>query len=190
MSHDSRSVGDAARFLPLDHLQRALATLPAAPTDVGQLTGIVRRLADGVRDSLSTTRLTRHDGVPGDAWGRDARPDPVAQITVMEAEVARLIANGQSTELFGDQLFVTIDLSAAALPIGSRVRIGTALLEVTPLPHNGCQKFRARFCADALKFVAMKELRHRNLRGVYMTVVEDGDAAVGDAVTVVGRPTK
>jgi MOSC domain-containing protein YiiM len=74
------------------------------------------------------------------------------------------------------------------LPIGSRVRVGTALLEVTPQPHNGCQKFRARFGTDALKFVAMKELRHRNLRGIYMTVVEDGDASVGDAVTVVSRP--
>jgi MOSC domain-containing protein YiiM len=34
----------------------------------------------------------------------------------------------------------------------------------------------------------MKELRHRNFRGIYMTVVEDGEAAVGDAVEVVSRP--
>lgn len=186
--HDSSSVGEPAHFLPLGHLQQALAARPAPPADAGQLTGIIRRLAGGLREAGPTTRLTREDGVPGDAWGRAADRDPVAQITVMEDDIASLIANGQSIELFGDQLFVTIDLSAPALPIGSRVRIGTAVLEVTPQPHNGCQKFRARFGTDALKFVAMKELRHRNLRGVYMTVVEDGVAAVGDAVTVVSRP--
>lgn len=188
MRHDSRSVGNSAHFLPLDHLQQALATRAAAPADVGQLTGIIRRLDGGVREVLPKTRLTRAEGVPGDAWGRAADRDAVAQITVMETDIARLIANGQSDELFGDQLFVTLDLSASALPIGSRVRIGTAVLEVTPQPHNGCQKFRARFGPDALRFVAMKELRHHNLRGIYMTVVEDGEAAVGEAVTVLSRP--
>jgi MOSC domain-containing protein YiiM len=188
MRVDSSSVGDPSHFLPLDVLRRALEVRPPAATDIGSVTGIVRRVEGGVRQSPERTRLTREDGVPGDAWGRAADRDPIAQITVMEADIASLIANGQSDELFGDQLFVTIDLSAHALPIGSRVRVGTALLEVTPQPHNGCQKFRARFGTDALKFVAMKELRHRNLRGIYMTVVEDGDASVGDAVTVVSRP--
>lgn len=188
MSVDSSSVGDPSRFLTLDILRQALEARPPAATDIGRVTGIVRRVEGGIRESLARTRLTRDEGVPGDAWGRAADRDVVAQITVMEADIASLIANGQSDGLFGDQLFVTIDLSAAALPIGSRVRVGAALLEVTPQPHNGCQKFRARFGADALKFVAMKELRHHNLRGIYMTVVEDGVAAVGDTITVISRP--
>jgi MOSC domain-containing protein YiiM len=186
--HDSRSVGNSQRFLPLEHLRRALAGLPPAPKDEGQLARIVRRVDGGVREQLGRTPLTRDAGVPGDAWARDRARDPVAQITVMEQDVAALIANGQSEELFGDQLFVRLDLSAGSLPVGSRLRIGSAMLEVTPQPHNGCRKFRARFGGDALTLVSMKELRHRNLRGVYMTVVEDGEAAVGDAVTVLSRP--
>lgn len=186
--HDSASTGDAARFQSLEHLTHELGAMPARPRDAGALTCIIRRVEGGVREVLQSTRLTREEGVPGDKWGRAADRDPAAQITVMEADVAALIANGQSDELFGDQLFVTLDLSAASLPIGSHVRIGTAVLEVTPQPHNGCQKFLARFGAEALKFVAMKELRHHNLRGIYMTVVEDGEAAVGDAITVVSRP--
>ena len=184
---DSLTVGDPSRFLSLATLQGALDARELAAADRGRLTRIVRRVDGGVREVLERTLLTRDAGVPGDAWGRHPTPDPVAQITVMEDEVAALIANGQSAELFGDQLFVTIDLTTASLPTGSRVRIGTALLEVTPQPHNGCRKFLDRFGADALKLVSMKELRHRNLRGVYMTVVEDGEAAVGDAVTVVTR---
>ncbi len=187
MPVDSSAVGDPSRFLTLDVLRQALEARPPAATGVGRVAGIVRRVEGGIRESLGRTRLTREDGVPGDAWGRAANRDVSAQITVMEADIASLIANGQSHELFGDQLFVTIDLSAAVLPTGSRVRVGTAMLEVTPLPHNGCQKFRARFGTDALKLVVMKELRHRNLRGIYMTVVEDGDAAVGDAVYVEAR---
>ena len=40
----------------------------------------------------------------------------------------------------------------------------------------------------ALRFVSKKELRHLNLRGLYMRVVEDGDIAVGDPLQVLSRP--
>jgi MOSC domain-containing protein YiiM len=106
----------------------------------------------------------------------------------MEHDVARLIANGQPLELFGDQLFVELDLSRENLPTGTRVRIGTATVEVSPKPHNGCQKFRSRFGTDALRFVARADLRHRNFRGIYVRVVEDGDVRVNDPVEVIDRP--
>jgi MOSC domain-containing protein YiiM len=99
-----------------------------------------------------------------------------------------LIANGQPAALFGDNLFLDLDLSAANLPAGSRVRVGRALLEVTPKPHNGCQKFRARFGDGALRLTAMAARRPRNLRGIYMRVVEEGEVRVEDAAVVVSRP--
>jgi MOSC domain-containing protein YiiM len=55
------------------------------------------------------------------------------------------------------------------------------------LPHDGCKKFRARFGADALKFVATPPLRHLNLRGIYLRVVQDGRVRVGDAVRKLPR---
>lgn len=73
------------------------------------------------------------------------------------------------------------------LPPGSRLRVGGATLEVTPKPHNGCRKFRARFGDDALRFVSLPELRPRNLRGIYMRVVDGGEVAPGDAVDVISR---
>ena len=122
-----------------------------------------------------------------------APPEPRRdmQIAVMQKDVAELIANGQPLSLFGDCLILDLDLSAANLPPGSRVRAGGAILEVTPFPHNGCQKFRARFGEDALKFVSTKKLRHRNLRGIYMCVAKEGEVAIGDAVQVLSRePSK
>jgi MOSC domain-containing protein YiiM len=105
----------------------------------------------------------------------------------MQLDVARLIANGQPLTLFGDNLLVDLDISTGNLPIGSRVRVGSALLEVTPKPHNGCRKFLARFGPEALRFVATPDLRHRNLRGIYMCVVEEGDVGPGDSMEVITR---
>jgi len=185
---DSSSGGDPARHQQLDNLERAFTALPNAPKSVGRIALIVRKREGGVREMPERARLLPDAGLPGDAWGRRPEPDPEGQLTVMEKDVAELIANGQPLPLFGDNLIVELDLSRGNLPTGTRVRTGTALLEVTPKPHNGCHKFRGRFGADALRFVSRPDLRHRNLRGIYMRVIEAGDVALGDRVEVVGSP--
>ncbi|HTI51678.1 MAG TPA: MOSC domain-containing protein, partial [Planctomycetaceae bacterium] len=80
-----------------------------------------------------------------------------------------------------------LDLSAANVPTGSRLQVGNALLEVTAKPHNGCRKFCARFGPDALQFVSQPDLRSRNLRGIYLRVIEAGEVAPGDPVRVTLR---
>lgn len=185
-SVDSDSVGDPACFLALGDLQRELTTL-TSPRDSGRVALIVRKVEGGRREVLDQIRLSPDSGIAGDAWGRRAERNPGMQITVMQADVAKLLANGQPLTLFGDNLFLELDLSAQNLPAGSRVRVGRAILEVTSIPHNGCRKFQGRFGQDALRFVSMKELRLRNLRGIYMQVVEPGDVRPGDSVDVLAR---
>jgi MOSC domain-containing protein YiiM len=148
---------------------------------------VVRKGEGGQREALDEVWLAPETGIPEDAWGRKPGKDPQAQLTVMQSDVARLIANGQPFTLFGDNLFLELDLSVQNLPAGSRVRVGGAILEVTPMPHNGCRKFLARFGGDALRFVSMSDLRHRNLRGIYMRVVESGKVHPGDSVEVISR---
>ena len=84
----------------------------------------------------------------------------------------------------GDNFLVTLDLSEAALPVGTRVRLGTALLEITPDPHTGCRKFNARFGVEALQWINFRAHRARRLRGVNCRVLADGFVSVGDAVVV------
>lgn len=164
-----------------------MTALPAAPQADGRVVCLVSRGDGGRRTVLARASMTPESGMPGDAWGRGRRPNPDAQLTVMQRDVAELIANGQPLELFGDNMIVELDLSNENLPTGSRLRVGSAMLEVTPMPHNGCRKFRARFGLDALQLVSDKALRHRNLRGVYMRVVESGEVTTGDVVTVISR---
>jgi hypothetical protein len=180
--------GDAAHHRPLEGLEAGLRGLPAAGKDTGTLTMIVRRRADGVRETAERVQLTPEEGVPGDGWTRRPPRDPAAQLAVMRHAVAELIANGQPLTLFGDNLFVQLDLSAASLPIGSRLRVGGAVVEVTPKPHNGCVKFKGRFGQDALFFVQAKATRDQNLRGIYWTVIEPGEASVGSPIVVLSRP--
>ncbi len=185
---NSSSIGDPACFLPIDTLERQLSQSPPAPRDRGVITRILVRHEGGVRQLLETTELTVAGGLVGDSWGRDPQRDPQAQLAVMQEGVAQLIANGQPPELAGDNLWLDLDLSAANLPPGSQLRVGTVLLEVTPLPHNGCSKFRARFGDGGLRLVAQPSTRPLNLRGVYLRVIESGQVRVGDSIEVLSRP--
>jgi hypothetical protein len=185
---DSEYLGDPSFHRTRATLDELLAALPPAPLDRGRLAWMVRRTEEGGRrETLREAVLDPAMGLPGDAWQRRPEPKIEAQLTTMEIGIARMIANGQPLELFGDQLFVDLDLSARNLPIGSRLRFGEALLEVTPKPHNGCKKFRSRFGEDALYFVADPERRYRNFRGIYLCVIERGVVRIDDEVVVLSR---
>ncbi len=178
--------GDAARHLPREELEPKLEAL-APPKDRGELALIVVRADDGRRETPTCALLTPEHGVSGDAWQRDCPEKLDAQITVMRVDVARLFANAQPLSLFGDNLLVDLDLSVANLPAGSRLRLGGALLEVTPEPHTGCLKFRQRFGKDSLRLTADRRFRDLRLRGIYVKVIEAGEVAVGDTLEVLSR---
>jgi MOSC domain-containing protein YiiM len=185
---DSQSDGDPATFVPFEVLESRLTSAPPAPADTGRVRLLVARHPGGVRHTLDRVSMTPDSGMPGDSWGRQRRPSPEAQLAVMQFDVAELVANGQPLTLFGDQMFLELDLSDANLPAGTVLQAGSVRFEVTPMPHNGCRKFRARFGDGALRLVSIRELRQRNLRGIYLRVIEGGDVAVGDEIRVVRRP--
>jgi MOSC domain-containing protein YiiM len=180
--------GDPARHLAREALDAGAGALAPAPRDAGRLALIVRRLPSGTRETPGEAWLSLEEGVPGDDWTRRPLRKPEAQLAVMQRTVAELIANGQPLTLFGDNLFVDLDVSAANLPTGTRLRVGQALVEMTAEPHDGCRKFQQRFGADALRFVQAPATRAQNRRGVYWRVVEPGLVRVGDGVQVLARP--
>jgi MOSC domain-containing protein YiiM len=181
-------VGDAARHLSMADLQAGVRALPKAPSDLGMVTLIVSRQADGVRLAPEEVHLTPEEGVAGDGWNRRPPRDPDGQIAVIRRDVAELIANGQPLTVFGDNFIVELDLSAGNLPAGTRLGVGEAVVEVTAKPHNGCLKFRDRFGKDALSLVQAPQTRHWNLRGIYWKVVQGGRVAPASPIRVLSRP--
>jgi MOSC domain-containing protein YiiM len=80
-------------------------------------------------------------------------------------------------------LFIDMDLSPANTPPGQRLQIGSAIIEITDTPHNGCASFIERYGRDACVFVNKDEGRSLRLRGIYGRVVQDGRVSLGDTVT-------
>lgn len=179
--------GDVRRHLDRATLEAAIATLPAAPLDEGTLELLVARGKNGERTLPEEALLTCDGGMPGDRWAKDGRYGPEYQLATIRSDFAKVVANGQRLELHGDNLYLNLDLSSKNLPIGSRVRLGAALLEVTPQAHNGCKKWVQRFGLAPMQMNLAPAFKSQHLRGIYLRVLEDGVARVGDRVKVVSR---
>jgi len=177
--------------LNTERLLAGLEEIRRSPADLGTLELIVRRPAVNRREVLDEAGLDPHEGLAGDTWKgrassrtRDRSPHPDTQITIMNARAIALVAQDRARwPLAGDQLYIDLDLGAANLPPGTRLALGTALLEVTKQPHTGCGKFVERFGVDAMKFVNSPVGRELNLRGIYARVVEAGVIRAGDVAS-------
>lgn len=178
---------DPSRHLDLEELEGRMRALKPAPQDEGRVLALFASPSTNKRIVHERAHLTVAGGMPQDRWAQQRNPKPEMQLATMQGPVADLIANGQGLSMFGDNLFMDLDLSAENLPPGSQVRAGSTLLEVTPEPHDGCSKFKARFGSSALKLVSRKPTRDLNLRGIYFKVVEDGEISTGDPVRVIRR---
>ena len=182
---------DVAKHLTTAELEAGLDEIERAPSSVGVVELIVRRPAEGEREVLEEGTLDLAEGLLGDTWsvrGSKRTPDgsanPDMQLNVMGARVVDLVAAGDRERwaLAGDQLYVDLDLSEANLPPGTRLALGSAVIEVTAEPHTGCAKFVARFGAEAHRFVNTATHRHLRLRGLNAKVVEPGTVRRGDAI--------
>ncbi len=179
-----------------EELEAGVAVIREAPADGGRVELIVARPDVEERDLVSEATLDLGAGLVGDNWrvrGSSRTPDgsanPLCQLTLMSARAAALIVGPVDRwPLAGDQLYVDLDLSGANLPAGTRLAMGTAVVEVTPEPHTGCAKFSQRFGPDALRFVNSPVGRELNLRGINTKVVEPGVVCRGDAIRKVRAP--
>ena len=168
-----------------EQLEAGLADVRAAPAGAGTLELIVRRPETDLREVLEEGELDVEFGLVGDRWSRHgSRPNPGAQVTLIGVRAVTLVA-GDDRESWlpaGDQLFVDLDLSSENLPPGTRLAVGSAVVEVSDLPHLGCSKFAARYGEEARAFVNSPRGVALNLRGINARVVQGGTVRQGDAV--------
>jgi hypothetical protein len=176
------------KHLIMAELEAGLDIIRQAPKNEGVLKLIVRRPRIEEREILEDGDLHPLEGLVGDSWktrGSSHTPDgsahPDMQLNIMNSRVIELLAQDKNRwQLAGDQLFIDMDLSAANLPAGTQLALGSAVIEVTPQPHTGCKKFVSRFGLDAMKFVNSSLGRELHLRGINAKVVRPGVIRVGD----------
>ena len=109
-----------------DALAAGLDHIRQSPVDNGRLELIVCRPAVDERLVLEEGRLDLATGLIGDMWSvrsststPDGSPDPNGQVTIMNAAAIALVAGlPERWPLAGDQLYVDLDLSEAAMRHG------------------------------------------------------------------------
>ena len=178
------------KHLTKQELEAGLDDIRHSPKDEGVLEMIVRRPMENEREVLDEGVLDLTQGLIGDNWktrGSSGTTDgfghPEMQLNIMNSRAIALVAqNKDRWKLAGDQLFIDLNLSDENLPAGSRLKIGAAIIEITPIPHNGCVKFKERFGVDAVRFVNSPAGKQLHLRGINAKVVKSGMISVGDIV--------
>lgn len=173
-------------------IEAGMSDVLGSPRADGELAMIVRRPKVGKREVMEKGKLDIEHGLIGDNWltRGSSRTDnglghPEMQLNLMNIRFAELIAgNRERVPLAGDQLFVDLDLSRENLPVGTRLEIRDAVIELTAIPHLGCKKFVERFGLDAMKYANSEFGRTHNLRGVNAKVISGGEISIGDTIFV------
>ncbi|WP_128254741.1 MOSC domain-containing protein [Falsirhodobacter deserti] len=175
-------------MMAMEDLVTGLPHVLGAPKDDAPVTGLCFRPAVGERIFPDALRLTRAEGVPGDRWLTrpwlrlpDGSPHPAIQVSVLPQRVLDLVWRDRTQPHPGDPVIADMDMSEANLPVGTLLRVGTAVIRVSDVFNDGCVKWKVRYGADAKNWiVAQPELR---LRGILCSVEQDGEVWVGDRIT-------
>ncbi len=167
-----------------DELNAGLDRIMEAPQDGGPVGMLIVRPTDDERSTPESVEVSAALGVHGDHWSTGPyRDEPDTQITIMSSRVLDLVSGGRERwSLAGDNIIADLDLSHVNLVPGQKLEAGSAILEITEIPHTGCNKFSSRFGADALRFVNVGRGKKLRMRGTYARVVQPGTISVGDQI--------
>lgn len=170
-------------------LEKKFAKLQSSGKDKGTIELIVCRPKLNERKILTEAEITIEEGLVGDYWISrhvEGVDNTKMQITLINTSIMRLIAGKKENWApAGDQLYVDFDLSQENLPIGQKISLGSdnkVILEITDIPHTGCDKFMNRYGKDATLFVNASERKHLRLRGVNAKVLKSGKISVNDRI--------
>ncbi len=176
----------------MDALMAALPHVLAAPRQ-GPVTQLCLRPGYGQRAYPDRISMTRAGGIPGERWLTaawlklpDGSPDPGIQVSILPKRVLDLVwTDGDPAVHPGDPIIADILTTEEALPEGTLLQAGSAVLRVSAHWNDACVKWKTRYGADALAWVTRPGHRKLRLRGILCAVEQDGAVALGDVIRVV-----
>lgn len=145
------------------------------------------------REFVDRLNVTKAGGVENCRWTKhpwmtlkDGSPDPRIQVCVLPRRVLDLFWEPDSDDIHPGDTFVTdMNMSLEAMPTGTLLKAGSAVLRVSDVWNNACSKWRSRYGMDALEWV--RENEDLRLRGVLCSVEKDGVLENGGVVEILGR---
>lgn len=170
----------------------ALPHILAAPRDAAAIDSLCFRPAYGERRFPDRLQLTMADGIADERWLKapwltlpDGCPDPRIQVSILPRRVMELCWRDRDNTVHpGDTMVADLDMSEANMPTGTRLHVGSAVLEVSDKFNTGCVKWRDRYGADSLVWINHKPNRPLRLRGVLCRIVQDGVIHASDQIRV------
>lgn len=167
--------------------------LPPAPRERGRIVQVCVRPDVDQRAFPGAVELCPRRGAIGDRWERrtwkhlpDGSPDPRVQVAMIEQRTLRWLQELTGcTHHPGDTFIVDLDLGTPHLPLGARLRVGEAVIEISDVENDACAKFARHYGADVFEWIRAAGNREKRLRGLFARVVTGGFVRDGDAAGVV-----
>ena len=165
----------------LDHINRA-------PLDEAEIDCLCARPDFGTRAFPDKLILTVDHGILGERWTHspwltlpNGDPDPRIQVSILSKRVMDLCWRDRERVIHpGDPFVVDMNLGEANMPVGTRLAIGTAIVEVSDKFNTACVKWRDRYGQDSLHWMNLARNRPYRLRGILCRIVQDGEVKLGD----------
>lgn len=159
----------------------------------GRVEHLINRPSEGVHVPVDALYLDVELGIRGARWYETAwlslpggGPDPRVQVSVTNTQVIRSFTGPDPESQFrcGDNMYVDLNLTQAALPVGAWIQVGEAVLQVSDVENDACGKFAQRFGAEAFRCVRRSEHAALRLRGIFCSIPHSGSVRVGDRIYV------
>lgn len=179
-------------FVTRQECEAALPHILSAPRDCAAIESLCFRPAQGERAFPGSLHLSAARGIEGERWLSapwlrlpDGRPDPRIQVSILPLRVMDLCWRDRENAVHpGDTMVADLDMSEANLPVGTRLQVGTAVIEVSDKFNTACVKWQARYGGESLRWINHQPYRPLRLRGVLCRIVGDGVIRNGDCIRV------
>lgn len=182
----------ATAFASREDCEAALPHILAAPKDSAPIESLCFREGYGQRAFPEQIELSVAGGIKGERWAKapwlklaDGSPDPRIQVSILPLRVMDLCWRDRQNSVHpGDTMVADLDMSEANLPVGTRLAVGTAQIEVSDYFNTACIKWKERYGAESLAWINHRSYRALRLRGVLCRIVQDGVIRASDAIRV------